>query len=267
MLDEVQRRPNLFPALRVLADRARTPARFLILGSASPALAAAEFREPRRTRRALRALRLRPLRSRSGGAPAPVVSRRVPPLVRRDAAGRPAIAGGMISSKPSSRGTSPHLGISIPGTTMERFWGMLAHYHGQVWNGSELARAFGVSHHDGPALSRGSRIGLHAAPPEAVERQPRQTPGEGPEDLPVRDSGLLHRLLDIRNRSRELERHPKIGASWEGFVIECVTTGAPRPLRFLLLLGDPRRGGAGPAGTAAAAACAASRSSGLRPRG
>ena len=103
---------------------------------------------------------------------------------------------------------------------MERFWAMLAHYHGQVWNGSELARAFGVSHNVVRRYLEAleSVFMVRNLRPWSANLKKRQvkTP-----KIYIRDSGLLHRLLDIRT-SRELARHPKIGASWEGFVIECV---------------------------------------------
>ena len=219
VLDEVQRRPNLFPALRVLADRPRTPARFLLLGSASPALLqqSSETLAGRVAHYELSGFDL----SEVGPADAD----------------RLWVRGGFPRSFAARSGTSSFrwrddfvhtflardlaaLGISIPGATMERFWTMLAHYHGQVWNGSELARAFGVSHHVVRRYLEAleSVFMVRSLQPWSANLKKRQvrTP-----KVYVRDSGLLHRLLDIRT-TRELERHPKIGASWEGFVIECV---------------------------------------------
>lgn len=219
VLDEVQRRPNLFPALRVLADRPRTPARFLLLGSASPALLqqSSETLAGRVAHYELSGFDL----SEVGPADAD----------------RLWVRGGFPRSFAARSGTSSFrwrddfvhtflardlaaLGISIPGATMERFWTMLAHYHGQVWNGSELARAFGVSHHVVRRYLEAleSVFMVRSLQPWSANLKKRQvrTP-----KVYVRDSGLLHRLLDIRT-TRELERHPKVGASWEGFVIECV---------------------------------------------
>lgn len=227
VLDEVQRRPNLFPALRVLADRPRTPARFLLLGSASPALLqqSSETLAGRVAHYELSGFDL----SEVGPADAD----------------RLWVRGGFPRSFAARSGTSSFrwrddfvhtflardlaaLGISIPGATMERFWTMLAHYHGQVWNGSELARAFGVSHHVVRRYLEAleSVFMVRSLQPWSANLKKRQvrTP-----KVYVRDSGLLHRLLDIRT-TRELERHPKVGASWEGFVIECVLralTAAP----------------------------------------
>jgi uncharacterized protein len=111
-----------------------------------------------------------------------------------------------------------NLGVRIPATTMRRFWTMVAHYHGQAWNGAELARALGVSQST-------VRRYLDALTDALVIRQlqpwfaniaKRQV--RSPK-VYVRDSGLLHRLLGIADR-HELLGHPKVGASWEGFVIE-----------------------------------------------
>ena len=226
VLDEVQRRPNLFPALRVLADRPRTPARFLLLGSASPALLqqSSESLAGRVAHYELAGFDL----SEVGPADA----------------GRLWIRGGFPRSFAARSGVASYrwrddfvhtflardlgaLGISIPGTTMDQFWTMLAHYHGQVWNGSELARAFGVSHHVVRRYLEAleSVFMVRSLRPWTANLKKRQvrTP-----KIYVRDSGLLHRLLDIRT-TRELERHPKVGASWEGFVIECVLRALDAP--------------------------------------
>lgn len=219
VLDEVQRRPNLFPALRVLADRPRTPARFLLLGSASPALLQqssetlagrvahyelpgfdlAEAGSPTHDRLWLR-----------GGFPRSFAARTDAASYRwRDDFVHTFLVQDLAA-----------LGISIPAPTMERFWAMLAHYHGQVWNGSELARAFGVSHNvvRRYLAALESVFMVRSLKPWSANLKKRQvrTP-----KIYIRDSGLLHRLLDIPT-NRELERHPKIGASWEGFVIECI---------------------------------------------
>jgi len=112
------------------------------------------------------------------------------------------------------------LGIGIPAATLERFWAMLAHYHGQVWNASEFGRSFGVSHH---AVGRyldalEGTFMLRVLRPWFENLGKRQV--KSPK-VYVRDSGLLHTLLDIEGLEH-LERHPKVGASWEGFVLEAV---------------------------------------------
>ena len=217
VLDEVQRRPELFPTLRVLADRRPLPARFLVLGSASPDLLrqTSESLAGRIAYHELPGLSLAEtgpdkidLLWLRGGFPRSFTARShvesyrwrqnfVATFLERDL---------------------PGLGIEIPSTTMERFWTMLAHYHAQVWNGSELARAFGVSHH---AVRRyldilEATFMVRVLKPWSANLAKRQV--KSPK-VYIRDSGLLHRLLDVRDRV-VLEKHPKVGASWEGFVIE-----------------------------------------------
>ncbi len=217
VLDEVQRRPELFPTLRVLADRHPSPARFLVLGSASPDLLQqsaeslagriAHYELPPLSLAEIGAAQLHDLWLR-GGFPASFTARTdaasyrwrrdfVRTFLERDIA---------------------QLGINIPPTTLERFWNMLAHYHAQVWNGSELGRAFGVSHH---AVRRylealEATFMVRVLKPWSANLGKRQV--RSPK-IYLRDSGLLHRLLDIADRE-QLERHPKVGASWEGYIIE-----------------------------------------------
>jgi predicted AAA+ superfamily ATPase len=114
----------------------------------------------------------------------------------------------------------PQLGINIPALTLERFWAMLAHYHGQVWNASELARSFGVSHH---VIRRyldvlQATFMVRVIKPWSANIRKRQV--KSPK-VYVRDSGILHHLLGV-DSTEELERHPKVGASWEGFMLEAV---------------------------------------------
>ena len=217
VLDEVQLRPELFPTLRVLADRRPHPARFLVLGSASPDL----------------------LRQSSESLAGRIAYYELPGLSLAETGTEKAdllwLRGGFPRSFTARSHVEsyrwrqnfvstflerdiPSLGIQIPSTTMERFWTMLAHYHAQIWNGSELARAFGVSHH---AVRRyldilEATFMVRVLKPWSTNLGKRQV--KSPK-VYIRDSGLLHRLLDIGNRVA-LERHPKVGASWEGFVIE-----------------------------------------------
>ena len=217
VIDEIQRRPDLFPLLRVLADRRPLPARFLILGSASPDLLrqSSETLAGRLETVSLEGFRLADV----GG----------------DAAGRLWLRGGFpLAFVARSEADSlawrrqflqtflerdiPQLGIQIPAAALRRFWAMLAHYHAQVWNGAELARALAVSeatvrrHLD---LLTGVFM-VRQLPPWFENLRKRQV--KAPK-VYVRDSGLLHALLGIGN-ARELELHPKVGASWEGFAIE-----------------------------------------------
>jgi uncharacterized protein len=122
----------------------------------------------------------------------------------------------------------PVLGSRVPGSTMERFWSMLAHYHGQVWNASDLASSFGVSH---PTVRRYldtliDTFMIRALQPWHENLGKRQV--KSPK-IYFRDTGLLHVLLGLGTR-RDLERHPKLGASFEGFALDTVvrTLGASR---------------------------------------
>ena len=146
VVDEVQRRPNLFPTLRVLADRPRRPARFLVLGSASLDLLrqSAETLAGRVAHYELPGLTLPEVAARGmdrlwlrGGFP--------PSYTARTHADSYRWRGDFIRTFVER--DVPQLGIAIPSPVLERFWSMLAHHHAQVWNGSELGRAFGVSHH------------------------------------------------------------------------------------------------------------------------
>lgn len=215
VLDEVQRRPELFPVLRVLADRPRGP-RFLALGSASPDLLrqASESVAGRIAFHTLGGLALdevgeqrwRRLWER-GGFPRSFTARASAP----SAEWREAFISTFLERD------LPQLGVRTSGATLRRFWSMLAHYHGQIWNASELARSFGVSdltvRHYLDLLS--STFVVRQLAPWHANVSKRQV--KSPK-VYVEDSGLLHSLLDIRTRE-QLERHPKVGASWEGFCL------------------------------------------------
>jgi hypothetical protein len=118
----------------------------------------------------------------------------------------------------------PQLGIQIPADTLRRFWNMVAHYHAQIWQGAELARALAISESTVRRyldLLSGVFM-LRQLPPWFENLSKRQV--KSPK-VYVRDSGLLHALLGISNR-RELELHPKVGASWEGYAVEEVIKAA-----------------------------------------
>ena len=151
-------------------------------------------------------------------------------------------------------GDLPELGVQIPAGTLGRFWSMLARDHGQTWNGAELARAFGVSdmtvrrHLDPLAATFVARV----LPPWHENLGKRQV--KSPK-VYIADSGVLHTLLGIRSHD-DLERHPKVGASWEGFGISQVVehlragwdecyywrTHAGAELDLLMVRGRTRRG-------------------------
>lgn len=216
VIDEVQRLPEIFRVLRVLADRPGKPARFLILGSASPELLrqGAESLAGRVIFHELKGFGLDEVgiarRDRlwsRGGFPKAF-------LARTDAEShewRRAFIQTFLERD------LPQLGINIRSAAMRRFWGMLAHYHGQTWNSSEFARAFGVA----DTTVRNYLDVLTAAlvvfqlPPwhENIGKRQVKSP-----KVYIADSGLLHALLNLP-RLRDLEGHPKIGASWEGFIL------------------------------------------------
>ena len=219
VLDEIQRRPDIFPALRVLADRTRTPARFLVLGSASPQLLR-QSSESLAGRIAYHEL--------SGFALDETGIERLDRLWLRGGFPRSYLAPSHSDSgawradfvRTFLERDIPQLGISIPAPTLGRFWSMLAHYHGQTWNASELARAFGVSHH----VTRRYLEALEATFMVRVLRPYFANIGKRQVKSPkvyIRDTGILHHLLGIDSK-RSLEGHPKIGASWEGFLLESV---------------------------------------------
>jgi len=217
VIDEVQRRADLFPVLRVLADRPSRPARFLVLGSASPDLLrqSSETLAGRIAYHELAGFSLDEAGPRNaerlwlrGGLPRSYLARTtaastewrrefVRTFLERDV---------------------PQLGITISSTTLRRFWTMLAHYHGQSWNASEFARSFGVAdttvRNYLDVLS--SALVVRQLPPWFENLGKRQV--KAPKVYVV-DSGLLHTLLGV-NSQDDLEHHPKIGASWEGFVLE-----------------------------------------------
>ena len=216
VIDEVQRKPDLFPLLRVLVDR-QPSTRYLLLGSASPELVK-EVSESLAGRvayhdlgpfvvdetgtREWRALWLR------GGFPRSYLSEgdTASAFWRED----------FIRSHLER--DIPALGIYVPAETLRRFWMMVSHYPGQTLNLSELGRSFGVSDHTVrrylEILSGTFMIRLlppwHANVGKRLVKAPK---------LYIRDSGVFHALHTIATPV-QLESHPKLGASWEGFAME-----------------------------------------------
>ncbi len=215
VLDEIHRLPDIFQLLRVLADRPGPPARFLVLGSASPELLR-QTSESLAGRVAFHELdgfgldevdNLERLWLR-GGFPRSYLARSEPASRRwRDGFIRTLLARDL-----------PELGSTIPSATLRRFWAMLAHWHGQIWNGAEFARAFGVSH----ATVRRyldlltSVFVVRQLQPwfENISKRQVRSP-----KVYIGDSGILHSLLGLTTRT-DIVSHPKVGASWEGFVIQ-----------------------------------------------
>lgn len=216
VLDEIQLRPGLFPTLRVLADRPRTPARFLVLGSATPEL----LRQGAETLAGRVAFHELP-----GFDLSEVGISNLDRLWLRGGFPRSYLARSHTASADWCRDfiktflvrDIPSFGTRIPAATLERFWAMLAHHHGQIWNSSELARSFGVSHTTVRSyldLLSGAYVVEQLQPwAENMGKRIVKSP-----KLYISDSGLAHALLGI-DSPRELFRHPKLGASWEGFVV------------------------------------------------
>lgn len=217
VIDEAQRMPDLFPTLRVLVDENRRPGRFVVLGSASPDLVGlgSESLAGRVTFVELGGLRLADVGADRlddfwlrGGLPESFVA------ATDDASNR--WRDDYIST--FLERDLANLGFRFPATTMRRFWTMLAHYHGQTWNGARIARSIDVSESTVrryiDALT--DALVVRQLPPWFANISKRQV--KSPRVF-IRDSGLLHRLLGI-GTLLDLERSPMLGASWEGMVVE-----------------------------------------------
>jgi predicted AAA+ superfamily ATPase len=217
VIDEVQRMPGLFETLRVLVDQTGRSRRFLILGSASPDL----------LRQSSETLAGRIVYHELGGfSLAEVATRHQERLWLRGGFPRSYLARSQAAShewreafiRTFLERDLPSLGITISATTLRRFWTMLAHYHGQTWNASEFGRAFGVAdttvRHYLDVLTSALVVRQLSPWHENVSKRQVKSP-----KIYVSDSGVLHALLNLRAFG-DLEGHPKIGASWEGFAIE-----------------------------------------------
>jgi predicted AAA+ superfamily ATPase len=219
VIDEIQRYPEIFPVLRVLADRPKTPARFLVLGSASPEL----------LHQSSETLAGRIHYHELGGFSIEEVgSENSPRLWLRGGFPRSYLARSLRDSDEWRRGfirtflerDIPQLGITIRSTTLRRFWTMLAHYHGQIWNSSEFGRSFGVADTTVrnyldilcSALVVRQLLPWH----ENISKRQVKSP-----KIYISDSGILHSLLGLKS-ARDVEGHPKMGASWEGYVLDQV---------------------------------------------
>jgi predicted AAA+ superfamily ATPase len=219
VLDEVQNVPEIFRVLRVLADRPRTPARFLVLGSASPDL----------LRQSSETLAGRIVYHQLGGLSLDEVgSARLNRLWFRGGFPESYLARSHRDSDAWRRSfirtflerDLPNLGVQIPARTLSRFWTMLAHCHGGVVNASQLGGSFGVSH---------TTVRKYVDLLESVFIVRQLRPwfaNVGKREVKsskvyIADSGLLHSLLKIPT-PQDLEAHPKLGMSWEGFLIKQV---------------------------------------------
>jgi predicted AAA+ superfamily ATPase len=217
VIDEIQRAPHLFQVLRVLADRSPLPARFLILGSASPEVikGASESLAGRVEMISMGGFHLREVGVQSqathwlrGGFPLSYLA----------ASDEDSFAWRKNFIRTFLELDLPHFNLRLPAQTFFRFWSMLAHYHGQVWNGAEPARSLGVSETTVRRyldLLEGTFL-VRTLQPWHANISKRQV--KAPK-LFFRDSGLLHHLLGIHT-PLDLETHPKSGASWEGYAVE-----------------------------------------------
>ncbi len=217
ILDEIQRQPELFSALRVMVDRPGADTRFLILGSASPHLI-------KRVSETLAGrtefIELAPFDFSETGAAS------LGGLWLRGGFPRSFLAASEEDSAAWREGfirtflerDIPQLGITIPATAVRRFWTMLAHCHGQTWNGSEIGRSLGLS--DKTVRSYldilSGTFMIRQLPPWFENLRKRQV--KSPK-IYFRDSGILHSLISIPDM-HHLLGHPRLGASWEGFALE-----------------------------------------------
>jgi predicted AAA+ superfamily ATPase len=251
IIDEIQRKPELFELLRVLVDRPNMRARFLLLGSASPNLVKDvseslagrigfvdlagfqlwEVGEQHRDRLWIR-----------GGLPNAFLADSEPDSTQwRESFIRAFLERDI-----------PQLGITIAAETLRRFWTMVAHYHGQVWNAAEFARALGTAENTARRyldILAGAYM-IRVLPPWFENLKKRQV--KAPK-IYIRDSGLFHSLLQVTTLA-ELQGHPKIGASWEGFALEHVihafrtrdmyfwATHAGAELDLMVMIGGKRFG-------------------------
>jgi predicted AAA+ superfamily ATPase len=229
VIDEVQRRPDLFSVLRVLADREGSPARFLILGSASGDLLrqTAESLAGRAERITMSGFTIEEVGSdsssqlwRRGGFPRSYLA----------ASERDSVAWRDQFILTLLERDLPQWGVRVPAIALRRFWSVLAHYHGQTWSAAESARALGASE---STVRRyldllTDAFMIRQLQPFHANLSKRQV--KSPK-IYVRDSGLLHELLGI-DSEKALLTNPKVGASWEGFALEQVLSTEPHDEAF-----------------------------------
>ena len=230
ILDEVQRQPGLFPVIRALVDAERRPGRFLVLGSASPDLLrqSSESLAGRIIYHELPLLSLGEVEPTAenirrlwgrGGFPASFLA----------ATDRDSLQWREAFTQTYLERDIPALGIRVPAASLRRFWQMLAHAHGQLWNASKIAASLGVS---APSVRHYLDIlqdtfmvrqlqPFHSNLKKRLVKSPK---------IYLRDSGILHALLRLE-RMDDVLGHPAAGASWEGWVIEQILAAVPASWR------------------------------------
>jgi hypothetical protein len=253
IIDEVQRAPGIFKVIRVLADRQGRKAKFLLLGSASPQLLkqSAESLAGRIIYYELGGFSLEEVGQKNleklwirGSFPRSFTAR----LLRESIEWRKNFIRTYLERD------LPQLGISISSSTLRRFWNMLAHYHGQVWNASEFARSFGTADTTVrrylDILTSAFLVRQLLPWHENISKRQVKSP-----KIYIVDSGILHTLINVRTKY-DLFSHPKLGASWEGFILnqiisitradkeECFfwATHAGAELDFMIVRGRKRIG-------------------------
>jgi uncharacterized protein len=230
VIDEVQLAPGLFPVLRVLIDRSPANGQFLLLGSASPAL----------LRQAGESLLGRVEVIEVGGFDiAEVTAAQQAALWLRGgypraflaASDADSLAWRMQAVQRHVESDLPQFGVNIAAPAMLRFWRMLAHFHGQIWNAADPARSLAVSE---PTVRRyldvlTQTFMVRQLPPWHQNLGKRQV--KAPK-IYFRDTGLLHALMGLPSMDALLH-HPQSGASWEGFALEQVLrVAAPEEAYF-----------------------------------
>jgi len=225
VIDEIQRKPELFALLRALVDADRRPGRFLVLGSASPALL-------RQSSESLAGRicyhELLPLAFDEIGAPENINRlwlRGGFPESYLAESDRDSVSWRESFIKTYLERDIPSFGIRVPAVTLKRFWTMLAHSHGQVWNASKMASSLGVSYkavqHYLDILEDTFMVRrvqpFHANVKKRLIKSPK---------VYFRDSGILHSLLRIYD-TEDLLGHPALGSSWEGWCVEQIHSILP----------------------------------------
>lgn len=217
IIDEIQLKPEVFSILRVLSDRSNSNTKFLVLGSASPQLvsAASESLAGR-----IETIEVTPLNTIETG------QENEPLLWLRGGFPRSYLASDDEASKTWRQNfihqflerDIPRLGIKVSPTNLRRFWMMLAHYHGQIWNGAEIGGSLGLTAQTMRSyldiLSETFMIRQLAPWHENLAKRQVKSPR-----IYFRDSGIFHTLMGIHDY-QNLTLNPKLGASWEGFALE-----------------------------------------------